>query len=109
MDEPDDPRFLTTDQAAKLLTLSKRTLERLRVDGTGPAYYKLGRGKRTRVVYRLVDLIKWIAQHTSTSEYDDAGQTPDNDREVQKQSVPESDTADDEGAEAVLESWPTNG
>lgn len=37
---------LTTDEAARRLGLSPRTLERWRQEGTGPAYVRLGR-KRT--------------------------------------------------------------
>ena len=45
-----DPRgkLVDTEEAAELLRLSKRTLEDKRVDGTGPAFYKLGHGKRAR-------------------------------------------------------------
>ncbi len=48
---------LLTQQEAALLRLSKRTLERWRVSGSGPAFTKVGR----RVLYREVDLLEWIA------------------------------------------------
>ena len=46
--------------------LSERTLERLRVAGTGPRFAKLGR----RVVYRQDDINRWVASRVrgSTSE-----------------------------------------
>jgi predicted DNA-binding transcriptional regulator AlpA len=52
--------------AAKRLLLSPRTLERLRLSGTGPRYCKLGR----RVAYREADLEAWITSRVvqSTSE-----------------------------------------
>ena len=63
--------LLTTNEAAQLLRLSGRTLERMRVDGTGPRFNKLGPGLRSRVVYRKTDLIAWLESfgYGSTSEY----------------------------------------
>jgi predicted DNA-binding transcriptional regulator AlpA len=59
-------RLLTQREAADLLRLSGRTLERLRVTGTGPVYVKANR----RVLYREADLEEWIAKRVvgSTSE-----------------------------------------
>jgi predicted DNA-binding transcriptional regulator AlpA len=59
-------RLLTQRQAAEIVSLSERTLERLRVSGTGPHYVKLGR----RVAYRQADIEAWIASLVvgSTSE-----------------------------------------
>lgn len=34
---------------------SRRTLERMRVEGAGPRYLKVGPGKRSRVLYRHQD------------------------------------------------------
>ena len=48
-------RFLRTEEAARFLSLSGRTLEKHRVYGTGPIYRKLG----GRVVYALDDLQDW--------------------------------------------------
>jgi len=50
------PRFVRTPEAARLLDLSPRTLEKHRCDGTGPIYHKLG----GRVVYAAADLQAWI-------------------------------------------------
>lgn len=66
--EPDPtwPRFVRTEEAARLLDLSPRTLEKHRCGGTGPVYRKLG----GRVVYTIADLRAWIegAARQSTSE-----------------------------------------
>ncbi len=64
-------RLLTTPEAAKLLRLSRRTLEGMRVSGTGPRYFKLGPGRMAKVVYKSEDLERWLAnfQFGSTSEY----------------------------------------
>ncbi len=59
--------FLTQDQLSESIHISPRTLERMRVDGTGPVYTKLGR----RVVYEESDIETWISENKfkSTSEY----------------------------------------
>ncbi len=49
------PRYLTNDEAAALLRLSPRTLEKQRVIGGGPRFRKFGR----RVMYALSDLEAW--------------------------------------------------
>jgi len=55
--------LLTQREAAAKLRLSERTLERLRVTGTGPVYCKAGRLVR----YREVDLEEWIALRMTNS------------------------------------------
>jgi excisionase family DNA binding protein len=63
--------FLTTIEVAEVLRISRRTLERMRVEGTGPRYIKVGPGKRSRVLYRQQDVETWLNgyQFGSTSEY----------------------------------------
>jgi len=58
--------LLTQVEAARLLRLSERTLERLRLQGGGPRYIKANRSVR----YRECDLEAWIAAKVvnSTSE-----------------------------------------
>jgi predicted DNA-binding transcriptional regulator AlpA len=58
--------LLTQREAASVLRLSERTLERSRVTGDGPPFVKAGR----RVLYRPADIDAWIASRvrTSTSE-----------------------------------------
>ncbi len=48
--------FLTEKQAARLLSMSHRTLQAWRRIGVGPSFIKLGRAVR----YRRRDLIAWI-------------------------------------------------
>ena len=48
--------LLTTEEAAKYLRLSPRTLERYRVTGEGPRFLKVG----TRVFYLQSELDKWL-------------------------------------------------
>lgn len=67
---PGAERFLRTPEAARLLSLSHRTLEKHRTYGTGPAYRKLG----GRVVYALEDLKAWADRGARVSTTDpDAG------------------------------------
>jgi excisionase family DNA binding protein len=49
-------RLLTQAEAARVLRLSERTLERLRVSGGGPLFVKARRAVR----YREADLEAWI-------------------------------------------------
>jgi len=59
------PRYLTTLEAAALLRLSHRTLEKHRLYGTGPEYRKLG----GRVLYATADVLAWAesgAQQSTT-------------------------------------------
>jgi predicted DNA-binding transcriptional regulator AlpA len=59
--------LLSQKQAAQILGLSVRTLERHRLAGTGPRYARLGRLIR----YRKCDLAEWVhdALRTSTSHF----------------------------------------
>lgn len=59
-------QLLDQHEAAKLLGISARTLERHRLTGTGPRFSRIGRLVR----YRQCDLAAYIEQHlrTSTSE-----------------------------------------
>ena len=61
--------YLSTRQAAALLGLSPRTLERYRVTGDGPAFSKLGR----RVCYARADLDGWASERRRNSTSDDGG------------------------------------
>ena len=67
-------RLLTQREAAILLRLSERTLERFRVQGTGPVYVKAGRLIR----YREADLEEWIAARvvSNTSQIGDGNAQP---------------------------------
>ncbi|MGE0768094.1 MAG: helix-turn-helix domain-containing protein [Hyphomicrobiaceae bacterium] len=51
--------YLNGQEAADILRISIRTLERMCVEGTGPRYLKAGAGTRSRVLYRPADLDGW--------------------------------------------------
>ena len=59
--------YLSTPQAAAILGLSPRTLERYRVTGEGPVFAKLGRLVR----YSRADIEKWAARRSRRSTSDD--------------------------------------
>ena len=62
------PRLVRTQEAARFLGLSVRTLEKHRTYGTGPTYRKIG----GRVLYTVEDLQSWadIGARKSTSDKD---------------------------------------
>ena len=65
-----NPRYFSNSEAAQVLCLSPRTLEKMRVVGGGPTFYKLGR----RVVYALPDLQEWAARRRRSSTSDSRDQ-----------------------------------
>jgi predicted DNA-binding transcriptional regulator AlpA len=54
------PKVVTAEVAARIVGLSASTLAKLRLNGNGPVYCKLGR----RVVYRPADLEQWVQSRT---------------------------------------------
>lgn len=65
--DPEQVRYLRTAEAAALLRLSPRTLEKHRVHGTGPTYRKAG----GTVLYVADDLISWVESSRRWSTVDD--------------------------------------
>jgi predicted DNA-binding transcriptional regulator AlpA len=55
------PKVITVQVAARYVGLSESTLAKLRLNGNGPTYCKLGR----RVVYRPADLDQWLQSRTT--------------------------------------------
>lgn len=51
---------LPPDEVSLLTGLAKKTLEAMRVSGTGPAFMKLGR----KIQYRLADVLAFMAANT---------------------------------------------
>ncbi len=63
----DEQGYLTVKQAATYLGKGHRSLDRMRIEGGGPAYYKLGNSVR----YRKEDLDKWAYARRRLSTSDD--------------------------------------
>ena len=59
--------YLSTREASAFLGLSSRTLDRYRVTGEGPAFFKFG----SRVRYLKVDLEAWAQARRRRSTSDD--------------------------------------
>ena len=57
------PTFWTPNETAEVVRMSVRTLERRRLDGTGPKFVKLG----GRVLYRPEDVSAWADARTFAS------------------------------------------
>lgn len=56
--------LVDTKSAAKILNMSSRTLERMRISGSGPVFCKLGKLVR----YRVTDIDCWVeARRTSST------------------------------------------
>ena len=51
-------KYLTTDEAAKILKISKRTLAKIRADGSVP-FIKV----RRKIVYSATDLEEYLENH----------------------------------------------
>lgn len=58
--------YLTNAEAAAVLRLSPRTLEKLRVNGGGPRFRKFG----SRVIYAREDLDAWASERVCESTSD---------------------------------------
>ena len=58
--------YVRTRDAARYLSLSHRTLEKLRVTGAGPEYFKMGRA----VLYAISELDAWLARNRRCSTSD---------------------------------------
>ena len=58
--------LLTQQHLSEPIDVSERSLERWRVEGTGPAFVKAGR----KVLYKIVDIDEWLdaSRRKSTSE-----------------------------------------
>ena len=64
--------FLRTEEAARFVGLSWRTLEKHRVYGTGPKFSKIG----GRIVYAVSDLTEWVERGSKRSTSDPAAVLP---------------------------------
>lgn len=60
------PVYLSTAEAAQLLRLSARTLEKHRLYGTGPSFRKIG----GRVIYAAADVVAWAETGAKASTSD---------------------------------------
>ena len=59
--------LLTTKQLAELLQYSEAHLARLRVEGGGPPFIKLGPGRQAKIRYRRTEVEKWLSEREFVS------------------------------------------
>ena len=59
--------YWTSPQTARFLGLQPQTLRRWRLDGKGPAYTRLGDNKQGRILYKISEVEKWLADRTFRS------------------------------------------
>jgi len=57
-----DKRYLSFDEAAKFLGLSRPLIERLVAQGNIPSY-KIGESRRGRRIFDPEELIEWVKSH----------------------------------------------
>jgi hypothetical protein len=60
-------KLLTPFELAELVGLSVDHLARLRIQGDGIPYIKLGKGRQGAVRYRMVDVIRYVEERLVTS------------------------------------------
>lgn len=65
-------KYLNSHEAAKYLRVGKSTLERWRINGDGPRFYKLGR-KIVRYTQDDLDIFQSKSPVFKTSDYDRTG------------------------------------
>lgn len=63
--------FLDTRQAAEYLGIRPRTLEDYRFKGGGPVFIRMGLGKRSPVMYDMVDLNRWVEMRKAGSTFEE--------------------------------------
>ena len=78
--------YLTTKEVATYLKLNTSTLEGMRLEGSGPRFYKVGPGKKASVRYSQEDVDAWLEQRhvNSTSELAEHGGKPKEQAELDK-------------------------
>lgn len=72
----EETNYLDTQQAARHLGLSAKTLSRYRVSGDGPMFHRFGR----RIRYLRDDLKDWAVKRRHRSTSDDGAGLPGDDR-----------------------------
>ena len=60
-------KLYTTEEVSQIFGLHPSLLARKRADGSGPKYFKSGRGKTAVVRYRIAEVDKWIDQQMLSS------------------------------------------
>jgi hypothetical protein len=65
--------YIDEDGLYERYLIPPRTAQRWRASGGGPAFVRLG---KRRVVYRVADVERWLAQRTFSSRADELARQP---------------------------------
>jgi hypothetical protein len=69
----DGNEFIVTRECARLQRIQPQSTRKQRARGDGPPHYKMGEGKRARVLYRRSEVLAWIEKHRVADKPDAAG------------------------------------
>jgi hypothetical protein len=58
-----DELMLTTEGLSKRWGVPRGTLENWRCFGVGPSYIKLGKAKKSKILYRMADIMLYEKNH----------------------------------------------
>lgn len=56
-------KLMTPKELAERYNMTQESLANWRLAGKGPAWIRLGSGKRPRVMYRMTDVLTWEKQN----------------------------------------------
>ena len=63
---------VSSPKAAAIISVKPAVLRKWRMEGKGPRYIRLGKGKKARVIYSVDEINRWLAEHTFTSTSEEA-------------------------------------
>ena len=68
--DPKDTQLFTAEELAQKIKLSEKKLQAMRVQGGGPRYFKLSKGRRAPVLYDWKDVLVFLESHKRISTSD---------------------------------------
>ena len=71
--DPNDTQLFTTKELASKLKVSERSLQRMRIQGGGPKFFKVNKNKCANVLYDWKDVVVYLEsmKRISTSDTGD--------------------------------------
>lgn len=68
--DPKDTQLFTSEELAYKIKISEKKLQTMRVQGGGPRYFKLSKGRRAPVLYDWKDVLVFLESHKRISTSD---------------------------------------
>jgi hypothetical protein len=68
--DPNDTQLFTSEELAYKIKISEKKLQTMRVQGGGPRYFKLSKGRRAPVLYDWKDVLVFLESHKRISTSD---------------------------------------